>query len=86
MKTIKYVGNLIRYEVFYKGAPHIFSESNNYTLDFEDDFAKELLQKSPNIFKEVSKQKPVETKEKEIIIENDVEIKEEALKKTARSK
>jgi hypothetical protein len=43
MKKVRYKGNLIRYAISYKGVDHIFSEVNNYTLDFEDDFALSLV-------------------------------------------
>lgn len=47
---VKYRGGLIRYEVNYKGVAHIFSEANNYVLDFEDEFAKNLIKYAPNNF------------------------------------
>ncbi|MEM4260903.1 MAG: hypothetical protein QXG00_06705 [Candidatus Woesearchaeota archaeon] len=47
---VKYRGGLIRYEVNYKGVSHIFSEANNYILDFDDEFAKNLIKYAPNNF------------------------------------
>jgi len=84
MISIKYVGGLIRYEIQYRGVPHIFSEKNNYILQFEDDFAKELLKKAPNIFKIANKLK--EDEGKTANIKEDVELKENEIKKNMRSK